>query len=1340
MAGPSQAQGLDSSPGVALVDLPWQRSNGNAVQLADAHLAAGSPPLAVAAVAVREIAGPTTALSTWGRGVPSRGAPGRGGPAAPRPPAEGPTRVPGWVAGRAALYERTERRSATRSDVLVPTVGTSGSNTEGGTEGQGIGTGAAVTPAVTGDAATGGSTGAGGAGGAGDSDGRGGLWHAQRRDRRDRETAQVVPLVSEASASAAGTEDNPGAPLAHAAAEATVLLEGQQPSEGSPYSERRPLAGGPRQDPEEAPAVGALGVLAPGQEGSAPAPDVVAGPDRQDTGALVSGPGSSLASGSQTGGREGDALLSRASSQPLAGPGLDPCGPRSDSCGQGAAEGGPWGGCGGLQVCTEGPARTSLPAQAAGGVLGQEPMSPSTAGGIHGGTRRPTPFLAQQGGAWIERFLGRMPTPASSSGPGSAQAFAGSLRPIQEKPQQDPQQDPQFLGGTGVGFTLAGTGICQTLAGTGVGHTHADSGVARTPVGTGAGHPPAGLGALGHDSLRLRQQGEGMAGKIPCVGPPVSMAAASSSPGAASATVLYRGSTFLARFAGQHPGGGPASFPSGSGSGGPLRTGRGEGGGGSVGNEAVLLPQAWPLTSPQPAPSAQASLGPRVPGGTSFPLPQRPPAPPALLPPLLPGAASGARWQSAGLGAGPQTALPHQATALSAEGAHAPALSVAASAIQRPQGPPENDCTASASAARVHPGLAAAQASQDVLRWPAGPLNSAAGKLPQSPGMSAHSDGRQGKPEDVSESEEGPAREAREKGSHGQAAPVREPPPRGHGAEVAQGVLQETGHKVGASLSLQPPASTAPQPLASTAPQGPARTSSSSRGGSNGSRRRVSEARLRSWRRDAADAWSSLMELAEVRLGEVEKGLPFSLPPHSHAPGEAAALCPPGGMPPEEGPGERSLPLFLQAQAARAALGMPMGRRALEKGHKCLRCGALGHCFLLCSEWASDSSEGPGIGDSSPQQRQAQVGEALCRKGLFAMRSSRQVLPETVASDEAAGRLDDTGRQSGGSSQLDPERDAGEGGPPTESLAEADDTELAPTHALSRTQPEARKAEPQAGRAQAQVREAQQVRLLWTPACITCLGPGHWAAECEVMQERIEGMGAPLSPGPGTTERTQPSSGTRSGMPRRKRRRTSACGSSAWGSQSAAQCKPAESGVDVRNVAGGGREPEPGHDTGGLDCVQEVCREAHGAAGKGGSVQERERVKDSCGGGRETMDIVLKEEGGQKAGRVWGGSAQGGGPTAQPFSTVLVNTVPLPSNLPHAAKTQGGASPGYTPLAPESSPTTGRIPKEGAATDECGAAVTNASTMKNAGQPRGVPRAILEELESIRLSRKHIAR
>jgi len=175
-----------------------------------------------------------------------------------------------------------------------------------------------------------------GGGGAGDSDGRGGLWPAQRRDRRERDTAQVVPLVSEASASAAGTEDNAGAPPAQAAAEVTAALDGQQPSEGSPYSGLRPHAGAVCQAPVEQPAAEAQHALASGPGGSPPSPHVVARPDPHDAGPVVSGPGSSLASGSRTGGREGDTLVCRTMPQP-------PAGAPSDPCGQGASEGGPWG-------------------------------------------------------------------------------------------------------------------------------------------------------------------------------------------------------------------------------------------------------------------------------------------------------------------------------------------------------------------------------------------------------------------------------------------------------------------------------------------------------------------------------------------------------------------------------------------------------------------------------------------------------------------------------------------------------------------------------------------------------------------------------------------------------------------------------------------------------------------------------------------------------------------------------------------------------------------------------------------------------------------------------------
>jgi len=184
--------------------------------------------------------------------------------------------------------------------------------------------------------------------------------------------------------------------------------------------------------------------------------------------------------------------------------------------------------------------------------------------------------------------------------------------------------------------------------------------------------------------------------------------------------------------------------------------------------------------------------------------------------------------------------------------------------------------------------------------------------------MSAHSDGRQEQPEDASGSEGGPARgegERREKGGPGQAASMRESQSRGQGVGVADGARPPWGQGVEVADGAWPPAP--------SAPLGPARTSSSSRGGSHGSSRRGSEASLRAWRRDAADAWSTLTEAAEARLGGLEKGLPFALSLDSPAQGEAAALCPPRDMPAEEGPGERSLapglPPFLQAQAARAA-------------------------------------------------------------------------------------------------------------------------------------------------------------------------------------------------------------------------------------------------------------------------------------------------------------------------------------------------------------------------------------------------------------------------------------
>lgn len=903
-----------------------------------------------------------------------------------------------------------------------------------------------------------------------------------------------------------------------------------------------------------------------------------------------------------------------------------------------------------------------VPAQAGEGALGEEPSSTGAGGGSHGLMRRPAPFSAQQGGAWIERFLGRMPTPATPAGLGAAHAPPGRLWSIQEKQQPDTQPGSQGPGDTGIT------------------------------------HPPGCLGALGPDSLRHRHPGEG----------------------AAPASNPVRGGTFLAHFAGQRQGSGPASSPAGGDATGPLRAGRGEAEEADADNEVIISPCAWPLSLPQPALGAQAKLDPGLPGGTPSPL-SVPVCPCGPLHPLLPAAPSGALWASEGSGAGQQALHPNHPAALPGNGSSAPTLSAAASAVQRPQAAPA--ATASISASRAIPGNAAAQASQDVVRWAARPPGSHAGnpKLPQSPGTSADSDVRQERAEDASDSEEGPRRAAGEAKAASQ--------PRGTRGEAARSGLREGGQD--GALSPSP------------ALRGPEKTSSTSRGGSHGSSRRVSEASMRAWRRDAADALSSLAEVAETRLGMLEQGLPFALPPSMGAPGEAAILGLSRGVPLEEGPGEHSLapglPPFLQAQAARAALGMPIGRRALEKGPKCLRCGALGHCFLLCSEWgpSSAASEGPHTGASIPELRHAQVEEALRRGGLFAKRASPQVLPweqphaAPCGPEEAEGEADAL-------QTTHPNKGAGEGGLPglarSRALA-ASQPEVEPlSESLVQAEGEERAAPRGPGRAPAEAREAEQLSLLWTPACISCLGQGHWAAECEVMDERMEGTGVALSPGPGTTDRTQRSSGTRSGAPRRKRRRTSAWGSSgAWGSQSAAHCSPAANPVDGRHAAEGPGvgKLEPGPERGGVDSLPE----AHDPEGEGGAAIRPTQSKGGCESKMGMMGIVWKEEGAQ--GRVRGGSAQEGRPMALPSPPAMLNKLWAPSGQLPAAETHGDAGPG----APGRSPSTPKVltPKVGEL-DTCGAANADAGAGKAPLQSRGGLRGVLEELESIRLSRKHIAR
>jgi len=180
---------------------------------------------------------------------------------------------------------------------------------------------------------------------------------------------------------------------------------------------------------------------------------------------------------------------------------------------------------------------------------------------------------------------------------------------------------------------------------------------------------------------------------------------------------------------------------------------------------------------------------------------------------------------------------------------------------------------------------------------------------------------------------------------------------------------------------------------------------------------------------------------------------------------------------------------------------------------------------------------------------------------------------------------------------------------------------------------------------------------------------------------------------------------------------------------------------------GGGLEIHgPGTRTGD-DSLQDPCREAPVSEREAGAVQGRVQVKAGCESRRGMTDIVLRQEEEEGAGsREWGGSAPGGGPTTLPLPTVLAKKLRVPADPLLSAEAQGNAGPGRTPVASACFLEPVRISKDGAALmaapslDGCAAGITLPAALKSALQPSGVPSGVLEELESIRLSRKHIAR